>query len=141
MDKTVVGQDDPKVQASVGQTGQTKEIEMQKVEIKSYAEKLESQMAESIKGSVSEAALSRPEPKLPPDVEDAGVKSPAVEASKVIEKGTTLELPMTEDSYKKGQKVSNPASSLLALVTWIGKIIKLAHKHTMKVIFRKAGEV
>lgn len=140
MADTVAGQsDDPsKVQDSDGRTGQTKEVEPQKVEIKSRAEKLDSQMAESIKRSVGEAKLSRPEPKLPPDVEDAGVKSPPVEADKVVERGTTLELPISEESYKTGQKTSNPVSSLFALVTWIGKIIKLAHKHTMRVVFRNA---
>jgi len=94
--------------------------------------------------------LKRQELKLPPDVEDAGVKIPEEEADKVVRQGTNLSLPVSEETYKKGQetkiegkvegapgaKIVVGVSSIAALAIWIGRLFKLAHKHTMKIIFR-----
>jgi len=96
-----------------------------------------------------EARQSVPEIEIPPDVADAGVKSPAQEAADVIAKGSTLDVPITEEKYKEGlhQKVTGKVvnkvvvgvSGLFALAAWVGRMVKIAHKHTMKVVFRKQG--
>jgi len=93
-----------------------------------------------------EGKLSHPDPKLTPDVADAGVKVPQHEANKVIKHGTTLNLEITEDEYKKGlhtkiaghvkDKVIYGVSSLAALAIWFSKIIKGAHKHTKNIVFK-----
>ena len=111
------------------------------------SEAADEQTEKEVKSAISEARLSRPEPKLPPDVADSGVKAPQLEANKVISQGTTVELPIPEDEYKKGlhqkvvgtvvNKVVIGTSSLFALAVWIGRLIKIAHKHTMRVVFRK----
>src|SRR3989344_1733793 len=113
------------------------------------SEAADEQAEKEIQSAISEARLARPEPKLAPDVADSGVKAPQLEANEVITKGTTVELTISEDEYKKGlhQKVAGVVvnkvvvgtSSFFALATWIGRLIKMAHKHTMKVIFRKEG--
>ena len=118
-------------------------------EIKTTAEALDSQAIEAVRTSIKDAKLSMPEPKLAPDVADSGVKVPQEQADEVIRSGTTINLPISEDKYKKGlhQKVTGVvvnkvvvgASSFFTLATWIGRLIKMAHKHTMKVIFRKEG--
>jgi len=104
-----------------------------------------------IQEEIQEAKLARPEPIIPSDLAESDIKSPQREANEVIVKGTTIELPISEDEYKKGlhqkivsivaDKVVVGASSILALVIWVGRIIKIAHKHTMKVIFRKSSFV
>ena len=95
--------------------------------------------------------IKRQELKLPPDVEDAGVKIPEEDADKVIRDGTTLSLPVSEDAYKRGMhvkvggkvegtvgnKIVVGVSGIGALALWIGRLLKMAHKHAMKVIFRK----
>lgn len=96
----------------------------------------------------AEARLSKPQVKIGPDLADHGVKSPEQEASDVLKNGTTLELPITEAEYKKGEHtkangdVINKSvigvSSLLAMVLLFGKWIKLAHKHAKKVIFKNS---
>lgn len=97
-----------------------------------------------------EARLSRPEIKVPADIAEHGVKSPQAEASAVAEKGSTIELPISEQEYKQGEKLTIKGledhksvigvSSLAAFALYLGRIIKLAHKHTKRVIFRKKDE-
>lgn len=94
-----------------------------------------------------EARLSRPEMKLPEDFAKHGVKSPQVEASIIAEKGSDIELPISEQEYKAGEKILIKGkddhksvigvSSLAALVLYLGRMIKLAHYHTKRIIFRK----
>ena len=113
------------------------------------SEAADEQAEKAIQSAISEARLARPEPKLAPDVADSGVKVPQEQADEVVRSGTTINLPISEDEYKKGlhQKVAGVVvnkvvvgtSSFFALATWIGRLIKMAHKHTMKVIFRKEG--
>lgn len=103
--------------------------------------------AEKVSGEVKEARQSVPEIEIPPDVADAGVKSPGQEAAEVIKKGPTFEVPITEEEMNKGlhQKVAGKVvnrvvvgvSGLFALATWVGRMVKVAHKHTMRVVFRK----
>src|SRR3990167_618025 len=115
-------------------------------EIVKSSEAVDEQAEQEVVKAISEARLSMPEPKLPPDVADSGVKSANQEAKEVITRGTTINLPIEEDQYKKGlhlkiktavvDKVVFGTSSLFALATWVGKIIKFAHKHAMRVVFR-----
>lgn len=97
-----------------------------------------------------EARLSQPHPTIPPDVEDSGVVSPQKEASKIASAGSTIELPLTEEGYLAGEKVKVSGSvsdkgiigvsSLAALAMFVGRMIRLAHKHAKQVIFRKSSE-
>jgi hypothetical protein len=100
----------------------------------------------NVQGQVKEVVQARPEPELPPDVADAGVISPIAKAEEVVKDGTTLTLPTTEEAYKRGlhlrfagvvtSGVVMGASSLSALAMWIGRMIKMAHKKAIKVVFR-----
>ena len=97
-----------------------------------------------------EARQSIPEIEIPPDVADAGVKSPGQEARDVVKKGPTIEVSITEEEMNKGlhQKVTGKVvnkvvvgvSGLFALATWVARMVKVAHKHTMRVVFRKESE-
>lgn len=95
--------------------------------------------------------LTVPAPKLAPDVADSGVKAPQSEANEVITKGTTLSVEMTEDEFSRGMKgiVSGKKSiekvvfgvpSLIAFAFWVGRMIKKAHGHAMKVVFKRGGQ-
>ena len=116
-------------------------------EIIKSSEAADEQAEKAIQEAITEAKLAKPEPKLAPDVADSGVKSPQQEADEVIIRGSTISLPIEEEEYKKGlhQKVAGAVankvvygvSGLFALATWVGKVIKFAHKHAMKVVFRK----
>lgn len=116
-------------------------------EIRTTAEAADKQALEAIQNSLKEAKRSVFEPELPPDVEDAGVVNPTKAAEAVVEKGTTIDLPIDEETYKKGlrAKVRGKSegksfvgvASLTALALWIGRLLKLAHKHTMRVVFRR----
>lgn len=118
-------------------------------EIKTSAEALDRQALGEIQKSVEEARQARPEPEIPPDVADAGVVSPQQAAEEVVTGGATLELPISEDRYKEGlhrriagrvtEKVVYGASSLAALAMWVGRLIKMAHKHTMRIVFKIGG--
>lgn len=93
---------------------------------------------------------SHPQPSLPPDVEDAGVISPQEEADKVVTQGPSISLPIDENDYKKGkdmpakgkwqyyEKEVVGVKSLVAMALWVTRVVKLAHKHAKRVIFRKA---
>lgn len=85
---------------------------------------------------------------IPPDLVDHGVKSPQDEASTVVERGSTIELPMSEDDYEGAEKskISGKSlpdkevigvSSLAALAMFVGRLIKVAHKHAKRLVFRK----
>lgn len=98
-----------------------------------------------------EGKLKEPEIKIPPDVADAGVVSVDTEASEALLKDTTVDLPLTEDEYKRGERAKVNAkvtqkkevlgvASLVALVLFVGRMIKLAHHHAKRVVFRKEGE-
>lgn len=114
-------------------------------EVESY----DHEAAEKVSGEIKEARQSVPEIEIPPDVADAGVKSPGQEAADVVKKGPTIEIPITEEEMNKGlhQKVSGKVVNkvvvgvfgLFALATWVARMVKIAHKHTMRVVFRKAA--
>ena len=119
-------------------------------EIKSVSETQDKQALEKLRGSMKEVKAAVPEAELSPDVEDAGVHSPQKKANEVIEKGSTLEIPISENTYDeaKGAKVRGKvfnkavvgASSLAALALWAGRVIKMAHKHAKRIVFRKGDK-
>ena len=119
-------------------------------EIKSSAEAVDAQALANVREVVADARGGHPQPQLPADVADAGVISPQAEADKVVAGGATINLPIDETTYKKGlhvrvagvvkDKVVVGVLSLAALAMWVGRLIKMAHKHTMKVIFKKEGD-
>lgn len=104
---------------------------------------------DKVSAEIKEARQSVPQIEIPPDVADAGVKSPAQEAANIVSQGGTVEVPLTEEEVKKGlhQKVTGKVvnkvivgvSGLFALATWVGRMVKIAHKHTMRVVFRKSS--
>lgn len=116
-------------------------------EIRAVSETDDQRHLESVQDLIKDAKRAEPEPQLPPDVEDAGVISPVIEAEKVISEGTTLELPIDEEAYKRGlhvkvagavvDKAVVGVSGLTALAMWVARLIKKAHKHTMRVVFRR----
>lgn len=122
-------------------------------EIVSTSEAMDAEALSKLKKEAPEIKRAQPQPELKPDVEDAGVKIPEEDADRVVRQGTTLNLPVSEDVYKKGQhtkvsgkiegapgqKIVTGVSSIAALVIWVGRLFKLAHKHAMKVVFRHAN--
>ena len=118
-------------------------------ELIQQVESHDKEAAEKVSGEIEEARQSLPEIEIPPDVADAGVKSPGQEAAEVVKKGPTIEVPMTEEEMNKGlhQKVAGKVvnrvvvgvSGLFALATWVARLVKVAHKHTMRVVFKRAA--
>ena len=116
-------------------------------EITTRAEAADQEMEARVLETFPEARRPVPEPKMAPDVEDAGVVHPPLEAQKVVTRGSTLDLPISEQTYKQGlhvkiagavvNKVVVGVSSLAALALWIGRLMKMAHKQAMRVVFRK----
>lgn len=115
--------------------------EREKTAAKEAEEKVQEALGE-------EARLKEPEVKLPPDVKDAGVVSPESDASEMLEKGSTIELPVSEEEYEKGEHVKISAkvnekkevfgvASIAALAMFVGRLIKMAHHHAKKIVFRK----
>jgi len=135
-------------------SGISKELEQSRLEedklmseIVVSSEAIDDKAEKEAKEALSEAKRSQPEPSIPPDVADAGMKSPLQEAESVIKKGSTIELPISQDLYEKGlhqkvggfvvNKVVVGISSLYALASWAGRMIKILHKHSMRVVFRR----
>ena len=94
-----------------------------------------------------EAGLREPEPQIPPDVADAGVRSPETEATEIIEKGGTFDLPISEKVYEEGQhtKITSKVNvkrevfgvkSIVALALFVGRMIKRAHHLAKSVRFK-----
>ena len=143
--------------ASSATLGKGKEVEstasLQKdedklwVEIKTRSDAIDQEMETKVQEQLKEAKLSHPAPHLSPDVEDAGVTHPETDAEKVVRDGAILTVDVDEKTYKKGlstavagavkDKVVVGVSSLAALAMWIGRLLKMAHKHTMRVIWRR----
>lgn len=117
------------------------------VELIRDVESHDKEAAEKVSGEIKEARQSVPEIEIPPDVADAGVRSPGQDAQDVIKKGPTIEVPITEEEMNKGlhQKVGGKVvnkvvvgvSGLFALATWVARMVKVAHKHTMRIVFRR----
>lgn len=119
-------------------------------EITSRAEAVDAEAIAKVREAIPDAAQAQSlQPQLPADVVDAGVVSPQIEADKVVADGATINLPVEETTYKKGlharvagvvkDKVVVGVTSLAALAMWVGRLIKMAHKHTMRVVFRSSS--
>lgn len=129
-----------------------KEEDRVMAEITTTADAIDREAIAKARESFPEIKQAVPEPELKPDVEDAGVKVPSVDAEDVITSGPTIELGTSENIYKKGlgmkvtgrvvgsvgNKIVVGVSSLAALAMWVGRMVKMAHKHAMKVVFRNA---
>lgn len=98
-----------------------------------------------------EARLAQGEPEIGPDLDDHGVRSPDKEASKVIKGGGVIELPLTEEELHQAQKAKITArvdekkdvlgvSSIVALAMWVGRMLKVAHGHALRIVFRKGDD-
>lgn len=99
-----------------------------------------------VQQEIGEARLAKPEINMADDVLASGVRSPQKDANDVISDGSTLTLPIGEKEYKSGSAVAVSGksdrerdvvgvSSISALVMFIGRIIKSAHKHAKRIIF------
>lgn len=120
-------------------------------QIETTAEELDKKAIEVVEKELSDVKASQPAPKLPPDVEDAGVVNPQEEADNVIKNGPTLNLPISELEYKQGLKTGAKGrwyrqekemvgvKGILALALWVGRLVKRAHKKAVSVIFRKGN--
>ncbi len=116
-------------------------------EIQDRSAAIDKEALERVREKIPEAKQSMPEIELAQELEAAGVKSPQKEADTVVVRGAELDLPISEEEYKKdlsfkvgGKTVDKSivgVSSLIAFTMWIGRLIKMAHKHAMKVVFRK----
>lgn len=154
--KTKKQQDDNQAPAIVGSESPGKETEPSisfedeakiVAEIQDRSAAIDKEALESIREKIPEAKQAIPEVELAPDLEDAGVKSPQKEADKVVIRGSEIDLPISEEEYKKGlgikvggrssDKSIVGVSSLIAFTLWIGRLIKIAHKHAMRVVFRR----
>ena len=127
-------------------SGSKQESEILSEIIKS-SEAADKQAERALQVEIAEARLSQPEPELPPDISDSGVKVIQTEADNVVIDGSSLNLPISEEEYHRGlhQKVASAvvdkvvvgASSMLGLALWVGRMMKIAHKHAVKVVFRR----
>ena len=106
--------------------------------------------AKVIEAIGDEARLAQKEPELGPDLVDHGVKSPQNDASEVLKSGSTIQLPITEKEYRQAEKAKINAhtddknnvlgiGSVVALAAWIGRILKMAHGHATRFIFKRGG--
>lgn len=97
-----------------------------------------------------EARLKDEEIEIPPDLAEAGVKSPEKEASELLEKDAAIELPISEKAYQEGQhaKLTSKVtvkrevwgvSGIVAMAIFIGRLIKKAHHHAKSIVFKKEG--
>lgn len=124
-------------------------------EIKEASKEADLEAVEKVRQEIGrDAKLSQEEVEIGPDLEDHGVKSPEKEASRVIEKGSTIDLSISEDQYREGERVKVSGqvedkmvigvSSLAALVIWIGRLMKRVHTSTTgkitKLVFKKEGD-
>ncbi len=121
-------------------------------QIETTSEELDKKALEMIEKELKDVQASQPQPKIPPDLEDAGVISPEEEADKVVKNGTTIDLPIDEVEYKKGlseaaggkwynqEKVVVGSRGIVAFALWVKRAIGKAHRKAMKVVFRKGGD-
>lgn len=122
-------------------------------QIESTSEEVDQKALEVIEKELSDVKAASPKPVIPPDLEDAGVKDPQQEASRVLEQGPSISVPVSEETYQKGLKTSAKGkwyyqekevvgvSSLAALALWVKRLVARAHKHAMRIIFGKKVEV
>lgn len=111
-------------------------------------EAFDEQALKAIEGEIEGARLKEPTPKVGADI-SMHLKSPQEEADNVIKQGSAISVGLTQEEYDEGQKekvevkkdwttlVYWGPKSLIAAVIRAGRLIKIAHSHTLKVVFRK----
>lgn len=119
-------------------------------EIVKRSDTIDKEGIREVMDAISQAKEARPEPEIAEDLKAGGVKSPQQEADEIIQKGSSVNLPLSEKEYNLGihqkiktavvNKVVVGASSLFALATRIGRLIKIAHKQFKMVVFKKEGD-
>lgn len=119
-------------------------------EIVQTSEEIDKRAEKQVQEDLAEAKLSQPAPSIPPDVADSGLVSPQSEAEEVVTKGSVVNIPIAESEFKRvsnlkigGRVVDNIVlgiSSIFGLVAWAGRMIKIAPKHAIKVLFKKEGD-
>ncbi len=120
-------------------------------EIREVSDSHDKEALRQVRESMPETKAGLPKIEIPPDVADAGVKSPEQEAEDVLTNGPTFNVDITEKEYKKGLKMGAEGktdhektvfgtASLVALALWIKRMMRLAHKHTMRIVFRKGEQ-
>ncbi|MEX2028414.1 MAG: hypothetical protein WD988_02840 [Candidatus Curtissbacteria bacterium] len=121
-------------------------------EIKEVSDSHDKEALRVLRETMPEVKSATPKIEISPDVADAGVKSPEAEAGEVVANGPTVNVDITEDKYEEGlktkvigksdrvEKTVVGTASIVAMALWVGRLVKLAHKHTMRVVFRKGGE-
>jgi len=106
---------------------------------------------QKVSQEISEARLAKPEVVIPDEVKNAGVKSPQNDAAEIAKNGSDLVLPIGEEDVKAGERVKVSGKtfrdkdvvgvlSVAGLAMLFGKLIKLAHKHAKRVIFRRKSD-
>ncbi|GEM_PF-3576857 len=119
-------------------------------EIKEVSDSHDKEALRLVRESLPEAKSPLPKIEIPPDVADAGLSSPEADGEEVLKKGPTINVDITEEEYGKGLKMAADGQtdkektvfgtgSIVALAIWIKRMIKLAHKHTMRIVFRKSS--
>ena len=123
-------------------------VDEQMSQIKELSKEADVAAEKEVRAAIGEEArLSLEEPKIGPDLEDHGVFSPEIQASNALKKGV-LELPMTEEEFESARKAKVGGksdekdsvlgvSSIVALAMWVGRVIKMAHGHALRIVFRK----
>ena len=98
-----------------------------------------------------EVRRAQPEPEIGPDLEIHDVKSIEKEASDVISQGPSINLGITEEEMEQAQHAKMSAhvddhknvlgvASVLAVAIWVGRILKMAHGHVTRIVFKKEGK-
>ena len=124
-------------------------VDEQMSQIKELSKEADVAAEKEVRAAIGEEArLSLEEPKIGPDLEDHGVRSPQAQASEVLKGGNVKELPITEEEFGQARKAKLVAhvdekkdvlgvSSIVALAMWVGRVIKMAHGHALRIVFRK----
>jgi len=114
-------------------------------------EALDEQALKAISGEIEGARLKEPTPKVGADI-SMHLKSPQEEADNVVKQGSTISVGVTQEEYEEGNKekvevkkdwttlVYWGPKSLVAAVIRAGRLIKIAHTHALKVVFRKSNK-
>ncbi|MDO8486753.1 MAG: hypothetical protein Q7S45_00455 [Candidatus Curtissbacteria bacterium] len=121
-------------------------------EIREVSDSHDKEALRLVRESMPETVAGLPKIEIPPDVADAGVMSPEQEAEEVLTSGPIINIDILEKEYKEGLKMRADGktdhektvfgtASLVALALWVGRMMKLAHKHTMRIVFRKPSFV
>ena len=120
-------------------------------EIKEVSDSHDKEALGVLRETMPEVKSASPKIEISPDVSDAGVKSPEAEAGEVLANGPAIDVDITQDKYEEGlatkvtgksdrvEKTVVGTASIVAMALWIGRMMKLAHKHTMRIVFKKGG--